>query len=54
MMKTDTYVSIVPGVDNSSRNLEYYDASFTKTKSEAVTVNSKNNDSMVLYFTKDR
>lgn len=50
--ETDTYVSIVPGVDNSSRNLEYYDASFTKTKSEAVTVNSKNNDSNGALFYK--
>lgn len=43
--ETDTYVSITPGIDNSSRNIDYYNASFTKTKTEVVTVNSKNNDS---------
>lgn len=49
--ETDTYVSITPGVDNSSRNLDYYDANFTKTNSDVVTVNSKNNDSNgALYY----
>ena len=43
--ETDTYVSITPGVDNSSRSLDYYDANFSKTKTDVVTVNSKNNDS---------
>ena len=50
--ETDTYVSITPGVDNSSRNLDYYDASFTKTRSEVVNVNSKNNDSNGALFHK--
>jgi hypothetical protein len=50
--ETDTYVSITPGVDNSSRNLDYYDASFTKTRSEVIAVNSKNNDSNGALFHK--
>lgn len=52
--ETDTYVSITPGVDNSSRNLDYYDANFTKTKSDVVTVNSKNNDSNGALYYKDQ
>lgn len=52
--ETDTYVSITPGVDNSSRNLDYYDANFTKTKSDVVTVNSKNNDSNGALFYKNQ
>lgn len=50
--ETDTYISITPGIDNSSRNVDYYDASFNKTKSEVITVNSKNNDSNGALFYK--